>query len=223
MTQDLTEYGNAKTGKYLLKGYGSPNRIEVRKNNRTIKVLHYGPGNYRGGELEGVFVDGDTGIIYFTTITKRTGVSHNLNLYEIANYKLPAVTPASKDESNSPSNPNDPSKSKNPTTPSATEEPSSSDSKCVKTAILGKNNEFCDDGQGSGAINIFKTVIEAMTIGVGLLGTLGIVIVGIQYLTAGGNEEKTRKAKRRMFEIIIGLAMYAAIYALLKWLLPSFN
>ena len=62
-----------------------------------------------------------------------------------------------------------------------------------------------------------------MTIGVGILGVLGITIVGIQYLTAGGNEEKTRKAKRRLFEIVLGLAVYVAIYAILQWLLPGFN
>ena len=62
-----------------------------------------------------------------------------------------------------------------------------------------------------------------MSIGVGILGVLGIVIVGIQYLTAGGNEEQTRKAKRRMFEIVIGLVAYVLVYAFLKFLLPTFQ
>ena len=60
-----------------------------------------------------------------------------------------------------------------------------------------------------------------MTVGVGILGVIGITIVGIQYLTAGGNEEKTRKAKRRMFEIVIGLVVYVVFYAFLKWLMPA--
>ena len=62
-----------------------------------------------------------------------------------------------------------------------------------------------------------------MTIGVGILGVVGISVVGIQYLTSGDSEEKTRKAKPRLFEIIIGLVAYALIYALLKWLLPNFG
>ena len=65
---------------------------------------------------------------------------------------------------------------------------------------------------GSGAIG------HIMTIGVGILGVLGITIVGIQYLTAGGSEEKTRKAKRRMFEIILGLAAYALLFGFVQWL-----
>ena len=62
-----------------------------------------------------------------------------------------------------------------------------------------------------------------MTIGIGILGVIGISVVGIQYLTAGGSEEKTRKAKQRMLEIVIGLAVYAVMYAVLSWLLPNFN
>ena len=57
-----------------------------------------------------------------------------------------------------------------------------------------------------------------MTIGIGVLGVVGILIVGTQYLTAGDSEEKARKAKRRLFEIVIGLIAYAIFYAILNWL-----
>lgn len=89
----------------------------------------------------------------------------------------------------------------------------------------GTEGERClkDDGNGSSVMHILELVVDIMTIGVGILGVVGISIVGVQYLTAGGNEEKTRKAKRRMFEIIIGLAAYAVLYMALKWLLPSFD
>ena len=69
---------------------------------------------------------------------------------------------------------------------------------------------------------ILEFVVDVLTIGIGILGVIGISIVGVQYLTAGGNEEQTRKAKRRMFEIVIGLIAYAVLYAILKFLLPSF-
>ena len=65
---------------------------------------------------------------------------------------------------------------------------------------------------------ILELVVDILSIGVGVLGVIGISIVGIQYLTAGGSEEKTRKAKRRMLEIIIGLATYAVLYSLIKFL-----
>lgn len=87
----------------------------------------------------------------------------------------------------------------------------------------GEFNCSCDDGQGSGVNDILKLVVNIMSIGVGILGVIGITVVGVQYLTAGGNEEQTRKSKRRMLEIVIGLVAYALVYALLTWLLPEFN
>ena len=95
---------------------------------------------------------------------------------------------------------------------------------CVDTAILGSGGQSCDDGSGSAIRDdILKVVVNVMTIGVGILGVLGITIVGIQYLTAGGNEEKTRKAKRRMFEIVIGVMAYVVLTALLSFLIPGYK
>ena len=72
-------------------------------------------------------------------------------------------------------------------------------------------------------MHVLKLVVDIMSVGIGILGVIGISISGVQYLTAGGNEEQTRKAKRRIFEIVIGLGIYVLIYALLQWLLPGFN
>lgn len=85
---------------------------------------------------------------------------------------------------------------------------------CVETAIL----DGCQEPEG-----ILNLVVDIMTVGIGVLGVIGITVVGIQYLTAGGSEEKVRKSKRRMFEIIIGLVAYVVLYAALRWLLPSFG
>ena len=95
-------------------------------------------------------------------------------------------------------------------------------SKGVKTAILSGGCS-CDNGQGSEVIRILNLVVSILTIGIGILGVVGITVVGIQYLTAGGSEEKTRKAKRRLFEIVIGLVAYVLIYALLSFLIPDFH
>ena len=90
----------------------------------------------------------------------------------------------------------------------------------VSTAIIG-NGCSCDNGSGSSVVHIFKLVINIMSAAVGIIAAIGITIVGIQYLTAGGSEEKTRKAKRRLFEIVIGIVVYVLLYALLDWLLPA--
>ena len=92
----------------------------------------------------------------------------------------------------------------------------------VNTSILGGCD--CSEAGGENAIeNILHRVVNIMSVGIGILAVIGISVSGIQYLTAGGNEEKTRKAKRRIFEIIIGIAIYVLIFALLQWLLPEFS
>lgn len=93
----------------------------------------------------------------------------------------------------------------------------------VEANILKDCASKSNDNRGGGIICLLELIVDVLSIGVGVLGVIGISVVGIQYLTAGGSEEKTRKAKRRMFEIIIGLAAYAVVYALLKFILPNFG
>ena len=55
----------------------------------------------------------------------------------------------------------------------------------------------------------------------GIAGTLGIVIAGITYMTAKDDVAQLTKAKNRLIQIIIGLAIYAVMWAFLQWLLPG--
>ncbi len=91
--------------------------------------------------------------------------------------------------------------------------------------VIGTEGEHClkDDQKGSGVIYILNFVLDILTIGIAIIAVIGVVVSGITYLTAGDNENKTRVAKQRIYEIVIGLITYAAVYALLKWLLPGFN
>ena len=86
----------------------------------------------------------------------------------------------------------------------------------VETSVIN-----CE-GEGAGAVrHLLLEVLDIMTIGIGVLAVVGISIVGVQYLTAGGNEQQTTKAKRRMLEIVIGLAAYAVLWTAAQWLLPG--
>ena len=91
----------------------------------------------------------------------------------------------------------------------------------VETSVIECGD---DDGKGSAIISILEDyVIPIMTAGIAVLATIGITISGVQYLTAGGNEEQIKKSKRRIFEIVLGLAAYAVVAALLSWLLPTWK
>lgn len=78
----------------------------------------------------------------------------------------------------------------------------------------------CGDNE-SGIDTVLNLIINIFTVIIGILAVIGITIVGVQYLTAGDNVDQTRKAKRRMLEIVIGLAAYALLYTGLNWLLPG--
>lgn len=85
-------------------------------------------------------------------------------------------------------------------------------------------DKCADQDTGEKSIKcLLELAADILSVGVGILGVIGISVSGVQYLTAGGSEEKTRKAKRRIFEIVIGLALYAVLYYVLRWLLPNFE
>ena len=89
----------------------------------------------------------------------------------------------------------------------------------VETAVL----KSCNSGGSQGIFCVLNMVVDILSGIIGVLGVLGITIMGVQYLTAGGNEERMKKSKKRLIEIIIGLVAYVAGYAVLKWLIPDFN
>ncbi len=90
---------------------------------------------------------------------------------------------------------------------------------CIETNIFGCVD---DDGNGSAMFTVLGIILTVLTYGVGIGGVIGIVISGIQYLTARDNEAQAAKARRRILEVVIGLIVYAVMYVVLNFLLmPS--
>lgn len=90
----------------------------------------------------------------------------------------------------------------------------------VSVNILGDTCLY-DDGNGSIVFSVLNVILQILTWGVGIAGTIGIVITGITYMTARDDVAQMTKAKNRLIQIIIGLAVYAVMWALLQWLLPG--
>ena len=91
----------------------------------------------------------------------------------------------------------------------------------VKTSVLGDNGCVNGAEDGSAIFSVLNIVLQILTYGVGIVGTFGIVITGIQYMTAKDNAGQLAAAKTRMIAIIIGLVAYAVLWAFLQWLLPG--
>ena len=88
----------------------------------------------------------------------------------------------------------------------------------VETTFFGN---LKDDGGGCGVYTILNSVVDILSIGIGILAIIGITIVGIKYLTAKGDVAQTKKAKTRLLQIVIGLVAYVLLYAGVQWLLPG--
>lgn len=75
-----------------------------------------------------------------------------------------------------------------------------------------------------GKRDIRATVASIINVAMGLLGivAVGIILIGgFQWMTAGGNEENVTKAKQRIIQGIIGLAIILASWAIARFVLES--
>jgi len=91
---------------------------------------------------------------------------------------------------------------------------------CGDTGVSTNLFGGCVDGE-DGIFKVLNVILSVLTWGIGIAGTLGIVISGIQYMTAKDDPVQMTKAKNRLIQIIIGLAIYAVMWAFLQWLLPG--
>ena len=84
----------------------------------------------------------------------------------------------------------------------------------VETSIIN-----CEEENGiNGLLHI---VINVMTGLIGVLAVAGMVYAGIQYQTSAGDAAAMAKAKNRIIQIVIGLIVFALMWAVLDVLIPG--
>ena len=77
---------------------------------------------------------------------------------------------------------------------------------------------------GLGEKDVRNTIASIINVALGLLGLVVVVIIligGFEWMTAGGNEEKTGEARNRIFAGIIGLAIILSAYAIATFVINS--
>lgn len=91
-----------------------------------------------------------------------------------------------------------------------------------KTSILPNDwAQPSEDLNNSGIMKVLKLALNVLVYGLGVAATVGVVVAGVLYLTARDNEKQVKLAKKRLFEVIIGLAAWGVSFALLNWLIPG--
>ncbi|MBP5512420.1 hypothetical protein J6X90_03470 [Candidatus Saccharibacteria bacterium] len=88
---------------------------------------------------------------------------------------------------------------------------------CPPTAILTVTN--CDKGEA--IYELLGIGLNVVTYGVGAAAVIGVLIAGYQYMTARDNPAQVAKAKNRILQIVIGLAIWVLIWGILQFLLPG--
>lgn len=96
----------------------------------------------------------------------------------------------------------------------------------LKCGVLDQS--WCDkaktgssDVKSSGIWQIVKMIVQILTAGVGLVAVGGIIYGSILYTTAGGSQDRVKKAYGVFLNVGIGILLYAAMYGLMNWLVPG--
>lgn len=93
----------------------------------------------------------------------------------------------------------------------------------VKTAVLSCPDSF--NGQGgiekSGVMGILTVVVNIMAAAVGILAIGAFVYAGIVYASAADSQEKVKQARGIIFNTVIGLVLFIALYALVNFIVPG--
>ncbi len=98
----------------------------------------------------------------------------------------------------------------------------------VLVAAQGVNPSDYDEGDITGNINVPQgadlpeVVTNIINIVLGFLALIAVIIVligGFEWMTAGGNEDKVKTAKKRLEYGLIGLVIIFLAYAIVKFVL----
>ncbi len=173
-------------------------------------------------ELEGVMVDGDTATVYFTSVTTSPRKVHFNRLSDatIDKYLKPLAGKTGDDDSGSGGSAGGGSQRSGGGSGSAGGNSDTKDSGANSGVQIEPSRDvmcatilkaFCEKAESDGEATVKDIIIffiSIMTVGIGVLGTIGLIVCGYLIMTARDNEQQIEKAKKRMVEIVIGIVIW---------------
>jgi hypothetical protein len=90
--------------------------------------------------------------------------------------------------------------------------------RCIDTLLFG---HVCDDCHGGLIIKSIEQVIIFLSAGVILAATAFMIYEGVKIMTAKDDSAKLAQAKRRIFQIVIGIVVYVFMFLIADFLVPS--
>ena len=90
----------------------------------------------------------------------------------------------------------------------------------IKSECASILSAFCGD---DGIMRLIRFVVSLMMGGVVVIGSIGIVICAVMWMTARDNEMQVRKARSRLIEIVIGMVLFVMLGVVVNILLGGGN
>ena len=90
--------------------------------------------------------------------------------------------------------------------------------RCFNTVLFGN---VCDDCNGTIVLKLFILLVQILTAGVVVAGTIGVIITGATIMLARDDASKVAKAKSRFFAICIGLVCWALFFLIGNFIIPG--
>lgn len=88
----------------------------------------------------------------------------------------------------------------------------------------GASGKVCGTSSGSligGGDSIFANIISTLIFVIGAVAVIVIIVGGIQYVTAAGDENKTKSAKNTILYAVVGLVLAVAAYGIVSFVLSK--
>ena len=222
---DISDYrqGWTKYGNYYLRGYGIYSYqcdIWLFNSNKSIIKTYNIPVS---GEVEDVMVDGDTGIVWVAMYQSAGTVTYyKVDESVFSQWIKPGAAGDGGvgyvDPTSDPDDYYDEDKTEIRDETRKHDPAVSTYDGSMDTNFFGTIQE---DNKGCGVYTVLNTIIDILTTGIVIAAVIGVTISGLTYINAKDDMQKTTKAKRRIYEIVIGLVVYAVIYVALGFLLPG--
>lgn len=89
----------------------------------------------------------------------------------------------------------------------------------VKTSII--SGELCQEDEGGVIFGLLKGALRILTAGIGIAAIGGIAYGALLYTTAENKPDQTKRAIGIITNVVIGIAAYALMFALVNFLIPG--
>ena len=88
----------------------------------------------------------------------------------------------------------------------------------VETLLFGTLEDDC---HGTILLKVVVIVANFLLAGIVLAGTIGIIISGVQILTARDNATQVANGKKRILDVVIGILAFGFMYVIANFLIPG--